>query len=90
MFTKWNLHVLWDGSLMKLSLTGADYFVLITGAAVLFIASLLGRRGSVRARVLEKSPVLSCVLTVALLLAVIVFGAYGIGYDSSQFIYNQF
>lgn len=90
MFTKWNLNVLWDGSLMQLSLTGADYFVLITGAVILFLASLWGRKGSVRKQVLEISPVLSCALTVALLLAVIIFGAYGIGYDSSQFIYNQF
>ena len=90
MFTKWNLHVLWDGSLMQLSLTGADYFVLVTGTLVLFTASMLGRKGSVRKRILDQSPVLSCVLTVALLLTVIIFGAYGIGYDSSQFIYNQF
>lgn len=90
MFTKWNLHVLWDGSLMQLSLTKADYFVLITGTLVLFTASMLGRKGSVRQRILDKSPVLSCALTVALLLVVVIFGAYGIGYDSSQFIYNQF
>ena len=90
MFTRWNLHVLWDGSLMQLALTKADYAVLLTGTAVLLIASLLGRRGSVRQRVLDKSPVLSCCLTVALLLCVLIFGAYGIGYDSSQFIYNQF
>ena len=31
--------------------------------------------------------VLSCV---ALLLATLVFGAYGTGFDASQFIYNQF
>jgi hypothetical protein len=29
-------------------------------------------------------------MTVTLLLIVLIFGAYGIGYDSSQFIYNQF
>ncbi len=90
MFTSFNFSVLWDGSLMELSLTGWDYAILLTGAAILFVASLLGRRGSVRKRILEKSPVLSCVLTVAMLLAVLLFGAYGIGYDSSQFIYNQF
>lgn len=90
MFTKWNIGIFFDGSLMKLSLTGADYCVLITGAMVLFIASLLGRRGSVRKMVLEKSPLLSCAMTVALLLIVVIFGAYGIGYDASQFIYNQF
>ncbi len=90
MFTSFNFSVLWDGSLMKLSLTGSDYAILLIGACVLFIASLLGRHGSVRQRILDKSPALSCALTVAMLLAVLLFGAYGIGYDSSQFIYNQF
>lgn len=90
MFTKWNLNVYFDGSLMKLGLSGADYLVLLGGTCVLLLASLLGRKGSVRERVYRKSPVLSCVLTVALFLAVVIFGAYGIGYDSSQFIYNQF
>ena len=90
MFTKWNLGAYFDGSLMKLGLSGADYLVLLTGTAVLLTASLLGRKGSVRERIYKKSPVMSCVLTVSLFLIVVIFGAYGIGYDSSQFIYNQF
>ncbi|MBR5723289.1 MAG: MBOAT family protein, partial [Oscillospiraceae bacterium] len=90
MFTKWNVHVFWDGSLMQLKLTAADYGVLIAGTLILFTASMLGRKGSVRKRIWAKSRVLSCCLTVLLLLTVLIFGAYGIGYDSSQFIYNQF
>ena len=90
MFTKFNFHILWDGSLMELSLTGWDYTILLIGTGVLLTASLLGRKGSVRKQILDKSPVLSCALTVAMFLAILLFGAYGIGYDSSQFIYNQF
>ena len=90
MFTKWNVQIFTDGSLMKLKLTAADYGVLIAGTLILFTASMLGRKGSVRKRVWERSRVLSCCLTVVLLLTVLIFGAYGIGYDSSQFIYNQF
>ena len=33
---------------------------------------------------------ISILTAVVLLLTVLIFGAYGIGYDSSQFIYNQF
>lgn len=90
MFTKWNVQIFWDGSLMKLNLSLADYGVLLTGVLVLFTASMLGRKGSVRKRILGRSRVLSCCMTVALVLIVLIFGAYGIGYDSSQFIYNQF
>ena len=90
MFYKWNPQILWDGSLMKLGLSKPDYLVLGVGIVLLFTASMLGRRGSVRERLYDKSKFLSCCMTVALLLIVVVFGAYGIGYDSSQFIYNQF
>ena len=90
MFYKWNPQILWDGSLMKLGLSKPDYLVLGIGIVLLFTASMLGRRGSVRERLYDKSKFLSCCMTVALLLIVVVFGAYGIGYDSSQFIYNQF
>ena len=89
-FYKWNPQILWDGSLMKLGLSKPDYLVLGVGIVLLFTASMLGRRGSVRERLYDKSKLLSCCMTVALLLIVVVFGAYGIGYDSSQFIYNQF
>lgn len=90
MLVRWNLGAYFDGSLMKLGISGADYLVLFVGTLVLLTASLLGRKGSVRERVYRKSPVLSCVMTVALFLVIVIFGAYGIGYDSSQFIYNQF
>ena len=75
---------------MQLSLSRSDYVILLIGAATLFYASLRGRKGSVRKQILEISPVLSCAVTVALLMIIVVFGAYGLGYDASQFIYNQF
>jgi hypothetical protein len=84
------VQIFWDGSLMNLNLSLADYGVLAAGVLVLFTASMLGRKGSVRKRILGRSRVLSCCMTVALVLIVLIFGAYGIGYDSSQFIYNQF
>ena len=90
MFYKWNVSIFWDGSLMNLGLSVPDYIVLGAGTLLLFTASMIGRKGSVRNRLYEKSRFLSCCMTVALLLLVLIFGAYGIGYDSSQFIYNQF
>ena len=90
MFTDWNVNIFFDGSLMNLALSASDYAVLLAGTLTLFTASMLGRKGSVRERILNRSPLLSCAMTVALLLIVVIFGAYGIGYDASQFIYNQF
>jgi hypothetical protein len=53
-----------------------------------FVSSLSAKR-SVRERLYDR-PILSWTLCGALFVCVIFFGAYGIGYDASQFIYNQF
>ena len=52
--------------------------------------SLRQRRGSVREQ-LERAPEAArYAVAFGLTFAVLVFGAYGVGYDASQFIYNQF
>ncbi len=52
--------------------------------------SLIQRKGSVRERIAAKPYPLRFALWYGLFLAVLLAGAYGIGYDASQFIYNQF
>lgn len=89
-FTNWNWGELFNGSMLKLGLTAADYAVVFLGAAALIAFSLIQRHGSVREQLYRESYALRYSLIAALLLVVLVFGAYGIGYDSSQFIYNQF
>ena len=39
---------------------------------------------------LERHPAMEAAAIVLVLLCVMVFGAYGVGFDASQFIYNQF
>ena len=84
----------WTGftpaGLLQLGLSGADFVVAGVGAFLMFAVSLAGARCSVRER-LEKKPVaLQIALVMLLLFAVLIFGAYGKGYDAGQFIYNQF
>lgn len=94
MFTKFNIGKLFDGSLMNLGLKMADYAVLLVGLVILITVSLIQRDGNVRHRIAEKSRVMRYAVNslayYALIIAILVFGAYGVGYDSSQFIYNQF
>ena len=90
MFTVGNWHILWDGSLMNLGLTALDYVILAVGVLVLLGVSLLQRQGSVRDRIAAQAyPVRFCIWY-GLFLVILLMGAYGIGYDASQFIYNQF
>ena len=86
-----NFHVLWDGSLMQLGLSVLDYIILAVGIIIMFLVSFFSRDDvSVRIKMQNWPRVLRYVLLFLLLLAVILFGSYGIGYDASNFIYNQF
>ena len=73
-----------------LSIVSGLASVALVGAALLIVVSLNQRRGPIRERLAEKPYGLRYALIAALALAILVLGAYGIGYDSSQFIYNQF
>ena len=90
MFTDFNWGHLFDGSFLKLGLTIADYVILLAGTVLLTGVSLLNRRKSVRERIAAKPLPLRFVLWYGLFLIILIFGVYGIGYESSQFIYNQF
>lgn len=90
MFTKWNINELFGGSLLKLGLTKADYIVLVFGIIIMTTVSLVQRSGSIREKLSAKPYIVRYAAYTGLFIAIIVFGAYGIGYDSNQFIYNQF
>jgi len=90
LFTARNWSVLWDGSLMTLGLTGLDYAILAAGTLLMLGVSLVQRSGSVREKIRTLRYPARFVIWYGLFLAVLLMGAYGIGYDASQFIYNQF
>ena len=90
MFTARNWNILWNGSLLQLGLDGADYIILILCVVLMTVVSLLQRKGKVRAQIADKSYPVRFVIWYGLFLAVLILGAYGVGYDASQFIYNQF
>lgn len=88
--TTFNFNILWDGTMLKLGLTGLDYIILLGGIVVMFAVSLYEEnKGSIREALWEK-PVLRYAAIIALLFVVLLMGSYGIGYNASDFIYNQF
>jgi len=89
-FTDWNLPELFNGSLMNLGLTMGDYVVLIVAITILFIASLLGRHELVREKLARKNIAVRYLAYVAIIVAILVFGAYGPDFDPAAFIYGQF
>jgi D-alanyl-lipoteichoic acid acyltransferase DltB (MBOAT superfamily) len=89
-FTRINLRELLQGGLMQLGLGPADYLVLTISVLILLTASLLGRSGSVRELLAQKPLSLRYASCILLMISILIFGAYGVGYDASQFIYSQF
>ena len=90
MFTKYNFSIFWDKSLLTLGLARVDYMILLVGLVIMLIVSLIQRKGSVRERLYQKPEIIQVAVCYLMLFSILLFGAYGIGYDASQFIYNQF
>lgn len=89
-FTVHNWRVLWDGSLLALGLSGLDWAIAGLGCLLMLGVSLVQRSGSVREKIAQKPYWVRFALWYGLFLAVLLLGAYGVGYDQSQFIYNRF
>ena len=81
----------WDRVLVTdLGINAADYAVIGIGTVVIFLTSMASRKIDIRDRILGKREVLWYPLLALLFITILIFGVYGIGYDSSQFIYNRF
>ena len=89
-FTKWNWNELINGGLLGLGLTRWDYLVLIIAVLIILYVSLASRSKSYREILLTKPLLVRYLAYFALIISILIFGAYGVGYDSSQFIYSQF
>ena len=84
-----NWNSLWNGNVLSLGLNIWDYIVILSVCLIMIIVSALNETKDVRER-LWGHPTWSTAITTSLLFFILIFGAYGVGYDANQFIYNQF
>jgi ABC-type arginine transport system permease subunit len=91
MFTMFNWGDLFNGSLLQIGLSAADYILLAVCLLIVFGVSLYKYRTekSVRDTLYRHSTLFYGVMGL-LFVVILVFGAYGIGFDASQFIYGDF
>lgn len=89
-FARPNPAALGNGALLELGLAPGDWAIAAIGALAMLGCSLLGRREPVRERLVRRNPNLGWGLCTGLILCMVIFGVYGIGFDATQFIYNQF
>ena len=90
MFTEWNALPISIEELTGLGLDVTDYIIVIVGVCVMFAVSMIQRRGSVRVQIASKPYIVQYVVYTALFFSIVLFGIYGMGYEKSMFIYNQF
>lgn len=90
MFRDFDIQALTIEEFVDLGLTIPQYAIVFVGTVLMFMASLLGRKESVREKLWRKPYVVQYIAVVGLFVMIILLGSYGVGYDASQFIYNQF
>lgn len=89
-FTSFGARCLLDGSLLQLGLSTADYLIVLAGVALLVIMGRIGKTEDMSVVLSRRPTVVRYAVYIAMIFLIVVFGAYGNGYDASQFIYNQF
>lgn len=90
MFTSVNYAAVFTKGMWSIGLSAADYIVIFAGVVIMFAVSLLERKCPVRDRLAKKNYIIRYTVFLVIFLLIAVFGIYGTGYESSQFIYNQF
>ena len=90
MFTSVNYAAVFTKGMWSIGLSAADYIVIFAGVVIMFAVSLLERKCPVRDRLAKRNYIIRYTVFLVIFLLIAVFGIYGTGYESSQFIYNQF
>ena len=92
MFTRWNPWTLFDRSLYTWGLDQVEFHVLAVALLVLFLADLLKylKDVTVSEFLMKQNWWFRFAITAGMILAVLVYGQYGVQFDSAQFLYFQF
>lgn len=80
-----------NGTFMKLGMDGLDFVIIGVAVLIVFIVSILNERGiSLRNRIAERPLAVRWLIMYALIMFIVIFGAYGAGYDPVPPIYADF
>ncbi len=86
-----DLSFITDGSLVELGLSNANWILLIFLLEILFIVDYLHYKDvHIRETIAKQHVIFRWTLYFAVIIAILVFGMYGPGYNASSFLYEQF
>ncbi len=89
-FTRWNAAEIFTVKGWSFGLSAPDWIVIAAGVAVLVLSGVRREKGPFWEQLALRPAAVRYLVFGAMAVAVVLFGAYGAGYDASQFIYNQF
>lgn len=91
MFQDFEIHKLWDGTLLSMGLDKADYLVVIVGCVLVMIVGMIKEHHLLGDEGVKKFALpVRWAIYYLLILSVLIFGAYGIGYQQVDMIYAGF
>lgn len=89
--TDFSLATLKDGTLFSFGMDKKDYFIVVVAVVLIFIISILQERGvNIRQAIARRNIVIQYTIYLALIMFIIIFGAYGTGYIPLDPIYANF
>ena len=90
-FTVGNYGELFSNKMAEVGFDAANIIIICVATAIVtLVNALLVKKGSDLRVALRERPFLSYTLFALVIVAIVLFGAYGEGYDASDFIYGQF
>ena len=91
MLTNFSLDSIFNGTVFQLGIGRGDFLVIIISVILLFVIGILKEKGiDIRKSISKKNIILRWSIYYALILIIIVFGAYGVGYKPVEPMYAQF
>jgi alginate O-acetyltransferase complex protein AlgI len=90
-FTCFGVENLWNGTLLNIGLDRADYLVITAGVIIVALVGILKERKLLSIEKITAMPLpLRWAIYYALILAILILGAYGAGYQQVDMIYAGF
>lgn len=90
-FTKWNVGVLFDGSMLEYGLDYKNLILMYLCILLIIVTDILYYRGiRLREIIMKQDVIFRFTVYLAALFAIIIFGIYGEGFTSASFIYQGF
>lgn len=89
--TNWDPWTLYDGTMLKLGLSQADYHIVFAGILILLIVGILQEKGlGIRATLNKQNLWFRWFMIIGAVIAILLLGVYGPNYNAQDFIYAQF